>query len=171
MSRPLLRQYAELSPADFDQAPVWIGCHTADYDEPWYDDTDEETFRPWTGPLPASPDVGMLLVRAEFTLHDGTRFGGFVTPVFDDEPADRDLRLSTQQPAIFAPNRILQFWCGGIEPSAARIADTYRALDRQPDRVFPIAFRAMPGLTTGNTEGMILGFHWMTDQTDIRVRT
>lgn len=48
-----------------------------DYDEPWYDQTNEETFRPWTGSLPVSPAEGMLLVRAVFECADGSRHPGF----------------------------------------------------------------------------------------------
>jgi hypothetical protein len=46
---PILKQFAALTIEDFAQCPVWIACHVADYDEPWYDDTDEETFRPYGG--------------------------------------------------------------------------------------------------------------------------
>ena len=40
--KPELKQFGELLPADFDRQPVWVGVHTADYDEPWYEETDEE---------------------------------------------------------------------------------------------------------------------------------
>jgi hypothetical protein len=36
-----LKQFAALTIEDFAQYPVWIACHVADYDEPWYDDTDD----------------------------------------------------------------------------------------------------------------------------------
>ena len=44
MEKPGLKQFGELVPADFERHPVWIGCHVADYEEPWYEETDEETF-------------------------------------------------------------------------------------------------------------------------------
>jgi len=169
MPGPLLRQCADLVPADFEAAPVWIGCHTADYDEPWYDDTDEETFRPFAGPLPASPGEGMLLVRAQFTLGDGAQLHGFVTPAFEEEVGLADLLLGTQQPAIFAADRILQFWCGGIEPTPARMAETYQALGRGPRDTFPITFRAAPGLATGMTDGIIRGFYWLEGAATVHV--
>jgi hypothetical protein len=46
VNRPELKQFGDLTPADFERHPGWIGCHTADYDGAWYDETDEETFRP-----------------------------------------------------------------------------------------------------------------------------
>jgi hypothetical protein len=91
-ARPELKQFGDLTAEDFERHPVWIGCHTADYDEPWYDDTDEETFRPRTGDLPADPSEGMLLVRANATLRDGSSFPGFLTPAF--EPGDLGMRRS-----------------------------------------------------------------------------
>ena len=80
---------------------MWVGCHTLDYDEPWYENTDEETFRPWTGKLPADASAGMLLVKATLELHDGSRHPGFVTPALKEGD------LGTQQPQIFAGNRRL----------------------------------------------------------------
>lgn len=66
MSRkPILKQFGDLTPADFADHAVWVSVHTLDYDEPWYDDNDEETFRPWTGKLPVAPQDGMFLVRAK----------------------------------------------------------------------------------------------------------
>ena len=49
--KPELKSSGELSQVDFVRHPVWTNCHVADYDEPWYDDTDEETFRPFFGGL------------------------------------------------------------------------------------------------------------------------
>jgi hypothetical protein len=49
--KPELRQFGSLTAEDFERIPVWLACHVADYDEPWYDETDEETFRPWSGDL------------------------------------------------------------------------------------------------------------------------
>ena len=72
--KPILKQFGDLVPADFAKHPVWTSVHTLDYDEPWYDDTDEETLRPWTGPLPVGPQEGMLFVRAKLTLADGRVF-------------------------------------------------------------------------------------------------
>lgn len=80
MGKPDLKQFGDLTPEDFDSHGVWIGCHSADYDEPWYEDTDEETFRPWTGDLPADASEGMLLVKAMLELRDGSQHSGFLTP-------------------------------------------------------------------------------------------
>ena len=81
--KPNLKQFGDLTPADFVEHPVWASVHTLDYDEPWYDETDEETFRPWIGELPVSPEDGMFLVRAKLTLADGRVLDGFITPQHD----------------------------------------------------------------------------------------
>ena len=104
--RPALRQFGDLREDDFHRHPVWIACHSADSDEPWFGETDEETFRPWTGDLPASPGEGMLLVRAMFELADGSRRSGFVTPAFGDGG------LGLMQPHLFAGAEIFGFWGG-----------------------------------------------------------
>jgi hypothetical protein len=161
MTQPVLRQFADLTAQDLLDFPVWIGCHTADYDEPWYDETDEETFRPFLGTLPASPDQGMLLVRAQITLNDGTSFSGFVTPAFPEEPEDGGRILGTQQPMVFTAAGAVRIWHGGFEPSQSAIDEAYRALGRVAAAVFPLRFRAEQGLTTGNAEGTVSGFYWL----------
>jgi hypothetical protein len=171
MAKPLLRQYADLTARDFANAPVWIGCHTADYDEPWYDETDEETFRPYDGRLPASPEDGMLLVRAWIILNDGTRLPGFATPAFPDESADGDRALGTQQPMAFTPAGQVRFWFGGFEPQQDAVDYTYRALGRDASAVFPLRFSTEPGLTSGNGEGVVNGFYWLKDFMQLMVRT
>ena len=156
MATPELKQFADLTPEDFEHHPVWIGCHTVDYDEPWYDSTDEETFRPWTGKLPAGASEGMLLVRATLELHDGTRHNGFVTP------ASKEGDLATQQPQIFAGARRFGFW-GGIfgVPQNERQA-LCAALGKTPNQVFPLRFSVDPSLATGVTNGQVEGFYRLT---------
>jgi hypothetical protein len=46
---------------------------SVDNDEPWYDDTDEETFRPWLSEIPVAADE-MYLVACEFMMADGSRY-------------------------------------------------------------------------------------------------
>jgi hypothetical protein len=33
VTRPDLKQFGDLTERDFETSPVWIGCHTVDYDE------------------------------------------------------------------------------------------------------------------------------------------
>ena len=156
MSRPELKQFGELTPADFERHPVWIGCHTADYDEAWYDDTDEETFRPRGDALPADPSEGMLLVRAAAVLSDGTRRAAFLTPAF--EGGD----LGTIQPQVFVAGRMFSFWGGmfGVPVDVRRAF--YAALGKQPDSIFPIEISADPAVCGGIVRAEVRGFYKMT---------
>jgi hypothetical protein len=153
MERPELKQFGDLTPEDFDRHPVWIGCHNADYGQPWYDVTDEETFRSWTGELPADVSEGMLLVRATFEFRDGSSHLGFITPAH--HPGD----LGTQQPQIFAGRRRFGFW-GGVRgvPIDERHA-LYAALATKPADIFPVRFSVDPKLVSGNTTGQVSGFY------------
>jgi peptidoglycan/xylan/chitin deacetylase (PgdA/CDA1 family) len=153
MATPELKQFGDLTREDFDRHPVWIGCHTADYDEPWYDDTDEETFRPWTGDLPADAGGAMLLVRATIELRDGSRYPGFVTPA--PTPGD----LGTQQPQIFAGDRRFGFWGGMFGVPVEGRQALYAALGKPADAVFPLRFSADAGLAAGEASGEVLGFY------------
>ena len=153
MTKPELKQFADLTLGDFERYPVWIGCHTADYDERWYDGTDEQTFRPRTGTLPASPTEGMLLVKASLELRDGARYSGFVTP------AQGEGELGIQQPQIFVGERRFQFWGGTIGVREEERKALYAALGKSPDDIFPLRFSVDPSLATGATSGQIEGFY------------
>lgn len=153
MKTPELMQFGELEAGDFQRHPVWIGCHTADYGKSWYDDTDEETFRPYTGNLPADPSEGMLLVRAVITLHDGSRYPGFITP---------GSGLGNQQPEIFVDGRRFGFWGGMAGVAKSDQQELYIALGKGPDAIFPLRFVADPDLATGIVEGQVGGFYKKT---------
>jgi hypothetical protein len=154
MEKPKLKQFGDLSREDFEQHPVWIGCHTVDYDQPWYDDTDEETFRPWAADLPVDGSEAMLLVRSTVELRDGSTHLGFVTPA--PTPGD----LGTQQPHIFVgSDRAFGFWGGIIGVPVEERQALYTMLGKHPDAVFPLRFTGDPALATGEIVGEVLGFY------------
>jgi hypothetical protein len=153
--KPHLKQFGDLALDDFRKHPVWIQCHIVDHDERWYDDTDEETFRPWTGPLPCGPEEGMLLVRAELTLADGTKFAGFITPQHESGP----IKLGTVQPHLFTPSgKVFSFWGGMREFSPEERNHLYTTLGKDASKVFPIQFAAESGQAGGQASGVIPGF-------------
>lgn len=155
--KPILKQFGDLTPADFEKHPVWASVHGLDCNEPWYDDTDEETFRPWTGKLPVSSEAGMFLVRARLTLADGRVLDGFVTPQTSSEPLD----LGIIQPQIFLPSATRSdFWDGMFkrDPKVRKIV--YLELGKDAKAIFPIQFAAEEGLAKGHVAGTIPGFCW-----------
>lgn len=149
--RPNLKQLGHLMPDDFVTHPVWVSCHSVDYDEPWYDDSDEETFRPWLSEIPVAADE-MYLVACAFTLADGSRHQGFATPSF--EPDDMGLI----QLQIFSPSGKRYAFCLGMFPRQEEINGFYTDFAKGPSSVFPLAFSALPGLTTAFCSGTIQGF-------------
>jgi hypothetical protein len=153
VTTPLLKQFGDLTSADFEAHPVWIGCHTADYDEPWYDQTDEETFRPRQDALPADPSEGMVLVRATATLKDGTSLPGFLTPGFEGDD------LGTLQPQVFTGGRMFSFWGGLFGVPEAQRREFYRALGKDAAAAFPIEFAVDPALCGGLTRARVEGFY------------
>jgi hypothetical protein len=155
--KPILKQFGDLTGANFEKHPVWASVHTLDYDEPWYDDADEETFRPWMGKLPVSPEEGTFLVRAKLTLADGRVLDGFVTPQHDCETMD----LGTIQPQAFLPSgRRSDFWDGMFKRDQEERRVLYEELGHDPSSIFPIKFAAERRLAKGHVSGVIPGFCW-----------
>ncbi len=153
----MLKQFTELNPSDFESHPVWVGCHIVDYDEPWYDETDEETFRPWTEPLPVDPSISLLLVRAKVFLRDGTEYPGFVTP------AARGY-MGESQPRVFVGGRLFSFWGGrfGVTEEVRRAFHT--AVGKSSGTVFPVRVTAEPGLVQGGYAIEVQGFYRKTSE-------
>ena len=158
MTRPtFVKQFGDLTALDFTQHPVWIAVHGIDEDEPWYDDCDEESFRPWTGSLPVAPEDGMLLVQVTLTFADGSRFPGFITPQHEQEP----FNLGMIQPQVFSPAGRQSFWDGMFQRSEEELRAFYSSFNKTESQIFPIIFAASPGLASGQVAGRIEGFYVM----------
>ena len=167
--RPELVQFGDLTPDNFARHPVWIQCHIVDYDEPWYEETDEETFRPRTAPLPADPTEGMLLARATFVFADASRHDGFLTPAVPGDPIEL---LGLMQPQLFLPDGTLAgFWEGGFARGDAEHAAFYRAMGKSAKEVFPMDCFAPSELVTGVTQATLHGFYSIPRGGPVRVTT
>jgi hypothetical protein len=154
MPRPLLKQFGDLTPADFKQYPIWVSVHSLGYGEDWYDETDEETFRPWLGERPVGAEE-MFLVSARFTFADGAEYDGFVTPAISYEGL-RSMGLI--QPEVFSPSgEPFGFWFGMFE-SADTVERFYRSFAKSSAQTFPIRFQAQSCLTSAVAAGEITGF-------------
>ena len=148
MPQPELKQFLDLTESDFERHPIWMGCHVADYDKPWYDQTDEETFRPYEGVLPADADE-RLLVKATATTHAGEILSGFLSPA--EQPSD----LGRLQPHVFLDGAPFGFWVGMVAVSEEERRRLLDSLGGDAARVFPIYFRADPSLATGVVEAVV----------------
>jgi hypothetical protein len=153
MPKPLLKQFGNLTPDDLMAHPIWIGCHGVDYEEEWYDETTEETFRVWEGAKPVNADE-TFLVAAQFTFADGSKHPGFVTPTESDE-GFKVLYLSYLDPMVFSPSgkRFLLWF--GMSNEVEAIANFYAAFGKTAAEIFPIEFQARPDLTTGLARGFV----------------
>jgi hypothetical protein len=153
---PELVQFDDLGPDSFARHPVWVSCHVIDYDEPWYDDTNEETFRPWDGALPVDPAVTMYLVSATLRFADGTPYRGFVTPITSENDGER--ALGFLQPYLFLPNATpASFWPSEGAGATRERERFLAATGKTSNDVFPIRFQADPGLAGGIAGGRIPG--------------
>jgi hypothetical protein len=136
----------------FEEHPVWIACHVEDFGEPWYDDTDEETFRPWTGNVPIESGESMFLVVAKGTLADGSTFDSFLTPSGDDGD------LGQSQPHLFVDGIAYVFWTGILGTNSTVVDAFYSDICRTAGEVFPIRFSVAPSFVHGGTEIDVPGF-------------
>jgi hypothetical protein len=166
--RPELIQMSDLRPEHFNTFPVWMSCDSFDYDEEWFDDTDEETFRPWNGELPVNPADGMFLVRATITLQDGSELPGFITPQTEIELMD----LGIIQPQVFLPDgTMFGFWFGMLGCKKPVRDGFYRALRKSAAQVFPARFVIDSQLSLGRSSGEIDGFYASRDLKSVTVET
>lgn len=160
--KPILKQHNELRNSDFDAFPVWVGCHCLDYDEDWYDDTDEETFRPWNNKVPSDEEQWMFLVKTDFILADGTTFRGFMSPPEHGIQFD----ISNQHPIIITENgELIAFWYGSLPESYFKkdTALTYSLLNKKHEEIFPIKCTILKEMVEGQNTGLILGFERYED--------
>jgi len=165
MFKPLLKQYNDLTVADFHAHPIWMCLHGIDDEEPWGPESDELTHRPYPGPVPyvcSNPEAPMVLVETLFKLADHTQLEGFSSPpYFSDDPRGRS--ISYRQPQLFLPDgRRFGFWFGLIEHAREASTRFYAALARRPSQIFPIIYRIAPGLTDhDDKDARIIGFGTM----------
>jgi len=112
--KPILKQFSELRLSDFEKYPVWVNCHVIDYEESWYDDTDEETFRPWLEETPVDPGHTIFLVKSTLTLNDGTVFCGFITPIKKSALKKRFITKWLSENIFTEPTKAIKFIKNGI---------------------------------------------------------
>lgn len=165
---PTLVQFADLTPKHFDANPVWASCHSLDHDEPWFDKTDEETFRPWQDALPVDPTNGMFLVKATLHLADGTSFPGFATPAISE--ADRTPPFGLIQPQLFLPSgQRIGFWLGMFGNSADAAFSLYDTVNKSASSVFPIQVQVDQSLWQHEASLEVVGFYTVPDGSTVLV--
>ncbi len=108
MTKPIFRNYDDIGPSELASFPVWVCCHLTDYDEPWYEDVDDEAYRAWTDTSPIGKDT-VAIVAASFRTNTGTLLHGFIE-TWGDSSGNTVLDL---KPTIFdADGQRISFWHG-----------------------------------------------------------
>lgn len=156
----LRKQVYDLLPQDLEQFPVWEFA----LDEEGEEGQDEATVRPYIVDESGDEPYGMYIVRARFTLADGSIASGYLTP-----PPPGDMSLGTIQPVIVKENGQVGFWCGGVAPTPERLARDYSLLSQDASRLFPLSFASDVPDCGGAVKGIIPGFlvleDWKTGKT------
>jgi len=150
------KQVYELTVDDLMEFPVWEFA----LDEEGEEGQDEATVRPSTAPLPLDCSEAMCIVRALFSLADGTRHIGYLTP---GHAADD---LGAIQPLIITPHGHVIFWMGAARDDTGPF---YEKLEKRAEQIFPITFKSDVPLVGGVVFGSIPGFLHLTDWKSGRV--
>lgn len=149
------KSVADLTLDDLRVHPVWEFALR----EEGEDEQDETTVRPYTVVGELDPAEGTFVVRAKFTLFDGTEAEGYLAP-----PHHGETCLGTSQPVIVTASGQVAFWCGVIVPPPAAIQACYLLLGKSgQDDVFPLHFESAVPLIGAQVAGTIPGFIVLTD--------
>lgn len=99
----------------------------------------------------------MFVVRAVFTLADGSRMHGYFTP------PSRDDAIGALQPIIVTDRGQVRLWCGTATPGQKRLAHNYELLAKNAKQVFPVQFESDVVLLGGLVKGSVPGFLVLKD--------
>ncbi|HXR04808.1 MAG TPA: hypothetical protein VN836_08890 [Verrucomicrobiae bacterium] len=159
------KQVYELTLDDLNQFPVWE-FRLGEEGEAGEAGRDECTVRPFMASGPLDPADRMFVVRAVFTLADGSRMQGYCTP-----PLRGDNNIGTLQPIIVTDRGQVRFWCGTAAPDLKRLAHSYELLGKDAGRVFPVRFESEVELVGGPAKGSVPGFLVLEDFQTRKTRT
>ena len=159
------KQVYELTLDDLNRFPVWE-FRLGEEGEVGEAGRDECTVRPYEASGPLDPTDRMFVVRALFTLADGSRMQGYCTP-----PLRGDDSIGILQPIIVTDRGQVRFWCGTTAPDSKRLAHSYELLGKDAGRVFPVRFESAVALVGGPVKGSVPGFLVLEDFQTRRART
>jgi hypothetical protein len=154
------KQVYELTLDDVRTFPVWEFA----LDEESEEGQDEATVRPCEVSGALDPSDGPFIVRAAFTLADGRKMCGYLTP-----PVQGDEGLGTLQPVIITERGQVLFWHGMLAPDAQSLAQSYAMLGRDATGAFPVQVVSDVELVGAPVRAIIPGFivleDWKTGET------
>jgi hypothetical protein len=151
------KQVYELTVEDFLEHSVWEFA----LEEEGEQGQDEATVRPKPVVGPVDPAEGMVVLKARFTLADGTLMAGYVTP-----PSPYSSGLGTIQPQIITKHGQVPFWCAASKPTREALVENYGRLGRAADEVFPVRFSSEVEVVGGPVTGILNGFLYFAMETE-----
>ena len=156
------KQVYELTLQDLNAFPIWeFKLHEgAEVRQ------DESTVWPCIEPVPLNITDRMFVVRAVFTLADGSRMRGYLTP-----SGRGDTGVGVLQPIIVTERGQVRFWCGTTTPDAKRLARNYELLGKVARQIFPLQFESEVELAGGPARSGVPGFLVMEDFQSRRTKT
>jgi hypothetical protein len=156
------KQVYDLTLDDLSRFPIW----EFKLDEEGEEGGDESTVRPYTASGPLDPAERMFVVRAVFTLADGSRMQGYSSP-----PLRGDDSIGTLQPIIVTAHGQVRLWCGTAAPDLKRLTRSYGRLGKEARDVFPVQFESDVELAGGPVRGSMPGFLVLEDFQTRKTRT
>ena len=156
------KQVYELTLHDLETFPIW----EFRLDEKAEHSQNESTVRPCVESGPLNPVDRMFVVRAAFTLADGSRMRGYFTP-----PGWGDAGVGALQPIIVTDRGQVRFWCGTTAPDSKRLARSYELLGKNARQVFPLRFESEVELAGGPVRNSVPGFLVLENFQTRRTRT
>lgn len=154
------KQVYELTLDDLGRCSVW----EFKLDEEGADQN-EATVQPYTASGPLDSADRMFVVRAIFTLADGSRMQGYCSP-----PLRGDDSIGILQPIIVTDRGQVRLWCGTTAPDLNRLTRNYERLGKDARSVFPLQFESDVELVDGPVKGRVPGFLVLEDFQTRRTR-
>jgi hypothetical protein len=143
-----------LTQDDLEMFPVWEFA----LDEEGEEGQDEAKVRPYEISGALDPSDGMFIVRAAFTLADGSKMRGYLTP-----GVQGDESLGALQPVIITELGQVFFWYGMLSPGAQSLAQSYEMHGRDAAEVFPVQAASDVELVSAPICATIPGFMVLKD--------
>ncbi len=156
------KQVYDLTLQDLNAFPIW----EFRLDEGAGGRQDECTVWPSIEPGPLDPADRMFVVRAIFSLADGSKMHGYFTPL-----GRGDTGAGTLQPIIVTECGQVRFWCGTTSPDPQQLARNYELLGKKAMQIFPLRFESGVEMADGPVKSSVPGFLVMEDFQSRRTRT
>ena len=100
-----------------------------------------------------------MVVRARFTLSDGTELAGFVYP----PPPNTSWDLRLLQPVIVVDQGQIPMWFGLFPPPKGEFQRLLSMLGKTMEQVFPITYESDVEFVGAPVNGIIRGFSFLRD--------